>query len=604
MDLRESLVKKDGFDLMLRRQGWSDFEYRPPYLDPQVIRLRWTNPPNTIKKYSPQAFYHRFGDNTFRKLLRAIFFSPRTFEKLKGLCEEQKLNEHLAFMSEQEIVEQEGGNWRKSPRYAHVQDISKTLEWYIAEWFRYELKAPARHGVHIEGIGDGGDLDDVAFVDGARIMIECKSGDPANITEAHLELFLRRAAAFNPDVALLLIDTDQEIQKQLEMLKKVYLKSDHIGPKSPRQWNTGCVHVRNIKKSIDRSLRETLRTRSANNYDNRPLIGLPTNPTEVKKKTAQDHIADSSTPKISTKTNFTLPEPKHTREQWLKEAVVQSKTHQWMKALAAYEQVTRIDPDDAISFHKMADILAKLERYNEALATYERVIQLNHNSAAVYMKIGDILMKFQRHEEALNAYEQAIKKAIDDPPDSYPRADAFNRKGNALYAIGRYEEAFAAYDEAIVIDPNPMAFYDKGVQLLKLKRYEEALTAYNMVGNGPPGFDVEIAEILYTLGRYEEALNAYKRAAYDASEIDLIAIYCSKGKTLYNLKRYEEALAAYEVAFTVYERNYERIIDIGREIDLADIYNTKGSILQSMGRVEEACQAYERAAYLNSIKGK
>ncbi len=76
------------------------------------------------------------------------------------------------------------------------------------------------------------------------------------------------------------------------MLKKVYLKSDQIGPNSSKQWNIDCVHVRNVKHSIDRSLRETLRTHSANHYDDRPLIGLPTNPAEVEKKIAQDHIAD------------------------------------------------------------------------------------------------------------------------------------------------------------------------------------------------------------------------------------------------------------------------------------------------------------------------
>src|SRR5260370_26327622 len=284
LDMRE-LTYKDDFDLILKRQGWHNFSYQRIYNDPQVINHRLL-----INGKTYATFFKLFGDTTFRKIISVIFTGARTKEELEQRYGGKKLDGYVDYLKEQEIAVYEDSFWRKAPRYADVQDISRTLEWYVAEWFRYELKAPARHGVHIEGIVDGGDLDDVAFVDGARMMVECKSGDPANITEAHLELYLRRAADFNPDIALLLIDTDQEINNQLEMLKKVYLKSDHIGPNSFRQWNIGCVHVRNVKKSIDRSLRETLRTHSANHYDDRPLIGLPTNPADEKKETAHDHI--------------------------------------------------------------------------------------------------------------------------------------------------------------------------------------------------------------------------------------------------------------------------------------------------------------------------
>lgn len=314
---------------------------------------------------------------------------------------------------------------------------------------------------------------------------------------------------------------------------------------------------------------------------------------------------DASVVKINTKTNIAISEPKHTIGQWLKEAVAQSKARQWMQALAAYEHVTQIDPDDASSFHKMADILAKLERYEEALTKYERVIQLNHNNGTVYMKIGDILMKFQRYEDALVAFERAITYAIDDLPLSCPRADAFLRKGDVLSQLERYEEALAAYDEAIDFEQGfPMiAFLNKGSLLLELKRYEEALAAFNTVGSsGPPGLEIEIAEILFILGRYEEALIKYTHAVDDASASDLITIHCGKGKTLYNLNRYEEALAAYETANAVYERYYESFIAADSEFDLTVIYNGKGAVLQSMGRLEEAHQVHKRAAYLNSIK--
>jgi hypothetical protein len=220
VDNMRELIYKDKFDLMIRRNGLQNCTCKPIYSDPEVIRLRWIAHPNTNKRYSKQAFYDHFGDNTFRKLLRLIFSSPSTQEELERSYGGKKLQGYLTFLLEQEIVIQNDNVFRKSPQYQHVEGIGKTLEWYVAEWFRFSLKAPARHGVHVPGIADGGDLDVVAFVDSLKIFVECKSGNPANITEAQLELFLRRTADFHPDIALLLIDTDQKVDKQEEMLHK------------------------------------------------------------------------------------------------------------------------------------------------------------------------------------------------------------------------------------------------------------------------------------------------------------------------------------------------------------------------------------------------
>ena len=285
------LTYKDDFDLIFQRQGWHQFSCKPLYNDPNVIKQHWINPPQTDKRYSPQGFLQLFGDSTFRKLLSIIFSGPRTTGDLEHHYGGKKLDGYLAYMNEQEIVVFENDHWKKAPQYAHLHDIGTTLEWYVAEWFRSVLKTPARHGVHVEGMPEGGDLDVVAFVNDLRIMVECKSGKPSNITEEQLELFLRRAAGFNPDIALLLIDTDQKIDTQIEMIKKIYLESDLVGPRSSRAWNTSCVHVRNVKNSIDRSLRDALHSHSTNNYDDRPLVELPTMPAQLENKRASNHIA-------------------------------------------------------------------------------------------------------------------------------------------------------------------------------------------------------------------------------------------------------------------------------------------------------------------------
>lgn len=179
-------------------------------------------------------------------------------------------------MAQRKIAALLGASWCVSPRYEDIRGIGKTLEWYVAEWFRLTLQAAARHSVHIPEIADGGDLDVIAFLNGQKIFVECKSGNPANISESHLKLFLCRAADFNPAIALLLLDTENKIDKQIEMLKKVYAESDLIQSQSFRleRWDAGCVHVRNTHKSIANALRSVLRSHSSHNYDDRPLVGL------------------------------------------------------------------------------------------------------------------------------------------------------------------------------------------------------------------------------------------------------------------------------------------------------------------------------------------
>ena len=267
----------DDFDNLMRRHGFYDFEYEPVEGNPEVIGQIWdTGFPPAGSRTAIDSFFSHFGDTTFRKLLRYLFDRRQlTFEELNKFCSNINiLNQHLAYMTEKRIVIQEGNFWKVAPRYNQINDIGKTLEWYIAEWFMLTLNVPARYGVKIKGIADGGDLDVVAFVGEKRLFIESKSGHPNYIEERHLDLFLRRIADFKPTTALLLIDTDMDINKQLEMIRTTYAKSDIVGHRNLRGkgLDLGSIFVRNTKKGIDKSLQAVLRITSADDFYDRPLL--------------------------------------------------------------------------------------------------------------------------------------------------------------------------------------------------------------------------------------------------------------------------------------------------------------------------------------------
>lgn len=259
---REQLVRQDQFEIMLRRQGWHLIRHKPVYTDPRVIRL-YQNQEMTIEERE-RHFYEAFGDNTFRKLLRHIFFhKSSSYADLNRICAgEQKLVHNLTLMEQYHLITSEGQLYHKSPAYKHIDNLGPTLEWYVAEWFRTWLQVPARHGVAIKGVADGGDLDVVAFVDGIRVMVECKSGSPSQITESELRLFLRRAADFNPEIAVLLIDTESYIDRQGEMLSGLRTGGDPIRPQDDHHglfWGARHIYLVNARPSIGDALSAVLR---------------------------------------------------------------------------------------------------------------------------------------------------------------------------------------------------------------------------------------------------------------------------------------------------------------------------------------------------------
>ncbi len=96
----------------------------------------------------------------------------------------------------------------------HVRNLGATLEWAVMEHLQHFHQANARRGVLLKELEEQGlgDLDVLAFIDGGLVVtVECKSST-SGIADQHVNRFLRRAALFPADIALLLIDTSDEQQ--------------------------------------------------------------------------------------------------------------------------------------------------------------------------------------------------------------------------------------------------------------------------------------------------------------------------------------------------------------------------------------------------------
>ena len=148
-----------------------------------------------------------------------------------------------------------------------------------------------------------------------------------------------------------------------------------------------------------------------------------------------------------------------------------------------------------------------LGRVNEALATYERVLTLRPEDAVVLNSRGGILLKLKQPEDALASYERALALQ----PNYF---EALNNRGAALRELERVDEALASCEQAVALRPDSAdAFYNRGVFLSALRRVEEALASYEQAVALRPDFALAHLNRSLTLllkGNYADGWEEYE----------------------------------------------------------------------------------------------
>jgi tetratricopeptide (TPR) repeat protein len=179
------------------------------------------------------------------------------------------------------------------------------------------------------------------------------------------------------------------------------------------------------------------------------------------------------------------------------------------EALAAYDAVLAINPQDAIAHYGRACVLYDLGRHAEALAAYDASLAIDPQHAVAHCSRGTMLGILGRHVEALAAYDASL--AIDPQ-----HAVAHCSRGTMLGILGRHVEALAAYDAALAIDPQrAIAHYSRGKALHALGRHTEALAMYDTaiaIGLQYAGVHYDRGRVLHDLGQHTNAINAFLAA--------------------------------------------------------------------------------------------
>jgi tetratricopeptide (TPR) repeat protein len=251
-------------------------------------------------------------------------------------------------------------------------------------------------------------------------------------------------------------------------------------------------------------------------------------------------------------------------------------------AVASYDQVLAIEPDDHEALNNKGIALAALGHIGAAIECYDHALAIKPINYDAMNNRGNALAALGRNEEAIESYDQAITIKPD-----YHRA--WNNRGNALAALGRNEEAIESYDQAITIKPNyHEAWSNRGVALDNLGCKKKAIESYDKAIKIKPDYYRawdNRGDVLRELEQYQEAASSHSKAL----EInpDYHSAWHGKGLALMRLEQFDQAIESFNRAVEL------KSDDAGILYDQSCCYGLQGNI-------EAAIQVLQQAVDLDA----
>lgn len=138
------------------------------------------------------------------------------------------------------------------------------------------------------------------------------------------------------------------------------------------------------------------------------------------------------------------------------------KLGRWPEALAAYDEVLKLEPAHVPSLNNRGIVLQQLGRTAEALASFEQALALDPASILALNNRGDALQMLDRPGEALECFEAAL--AI--RPEF---VEANDNRGLLLSRLGRTQEAAEGLRRALELAPDSARLHHRLAEVYRFQ---------------------------------------------------------------------------------------------------------------------------------------
>jgi tetratricopeptide (TPR) repeat protein len=141
-------------------------------------------------------------------------------------------------------------------------------------------------------------------------------------------------------------------------------------------------------------------------------------------------------------------------------------------AIADFNQVLRLYPEEAPVYFKRGSAKAHLGDYQGAIMDYNQVLRLDPTQAAAYYQRSISFILLGKVPEAMQDAEQAIRLG---PTAGF----GYVARGSAHISAGNFSAAQVDLEQALQINPKlGFAYYWRGLLALKQGRYAQAISDY------------------------------------------------------------------------------------------------------------------------------
>jgi tetratricopeptide (TPR) repeat protein len=138
------------------------------------------------------------------------------------------------------------------------------------------------------------------------------------------------------------------------------------------------------------------------------------------------------------------------------------------KAIETTKKMIELNPQDADAIYNLGYMYVKLKNFDEAIETFKRAIEVRPDFEFAYSNLGFCYTQKKKYIESIETY----KKLVEINPES---ADGWMSIGIGYMYLKKFDPAVAPLQRAIELRPdNAYAYYNLGICFLNLQDYQSA----------------------------------------------------------------------------------------------------------------------------------
>jgi tetratricopeptide (TPR) repeat protein len=235
---------------------------------------------------------------------------------------------------------------------------------------------------------------------------------------------------------------------------------------------------------------------------------------------------------------------------------------EFKKAAANYEQSLLINPNHAVTYLRLAELLlAPLKQSDRAVALLKDARRQYPDAPEFAYYLAIALREAKNPKESVVTFEEALNEAQNTNPDVLT-ARFYVDYGAAAEQAGLYEKAADLFRKAIALDPTNSAEpynylgYMWAEQNSHLDEAEDAIKRALQFDPGNGAYLDSMGWVQYRQGKFEQALENLKRAVQNLSREDAV-VFEHLGDAYLKLNRMPQAIEAWQKAHALDPSNKE-----------------------------------------------